>query len=101
MADLIPDTVKLAAQRAFIRTTAQAYSTSISASLVIAVVDLLVTPGNWLVTVVAVLTALVTPLAAGAAAYFSWIHKGLEGIPSEYENAAVLAVNTAKGPKGL
>lgn len=89
MADaVIPEAAKVAAKRAFWRTTAQGYATSITASLVLSVVALLQDGTNWLAVVVAVVTAIVTPLAAGLAAYFNWLSKG---IPGEYEDAAIEA----------
>lgn len=83
---LVPAAAQLAAKRAFVRTTAQGYATSITGSLVISVVSLIQNPGEWLIVVIAILTALLTPLAAGAAAYWSWLSKG---IPDEYAVAAV------------
>lgn len=88
---VIPPTAQLAAKRAFVRTTAQGYATSITGSLVISIVSLITNPGDYLVVVVAVLTAIVTPVAAGAAAYWSWLAKG---IPDEYAAAAL------RGPFG-
>lgn len=82
--ELIPASVQVAAKRAFIRTTAQGYATSITASLILSIVSLLQNPGDWLIVVVAVLTAVLTPLAAGGAAYWSWIAKG---IPEDYAAA--------------
>jgi hypothetical protein len=53
--------------------------------LVIAVVSLITDSTNWLLVVVAIVTAAVTPLAAGAAAYFQWVAKG---IPEDYAVSA-------------
>jgi hypothetical protein len=83
---IVPPAAQVAAKRAFIRTTAQGYATSITGSLVLSIVSLLTNPGDWLLVVVAVITAVVTPLAAGAAAYWSWIAKG---IPDDYAMVAL------------
>jgi len=84
---VVPEAAKLAAKRAFIRTTAQGYATSISASLILSAVALIQDPTNWLAVVVAVVAAVITPLGAGLAAYWNWLSKG---IPAEYEDAAIV-----------
>lgn len=84
MTKIVPDSVRLAAKRGFVRTTSQAYATAlaggISATAVLAVVTgevpLLATVITWGV-------AVVSPLAAGAASYLSIVSKG---IPDEYQN---------------
>lgn len=83
---VIPPETKLAAKRAFWRTTSQGYATSISASLIISIVSLITSSEDWLIVLVAVITAIVTPPAAGLAAYFQWLGKG---IPEEYVPAAI------------
>lgn len=88
--EIVPAAAKLAAKRAFVRTTAQGYATSISASLILSAVALIQDSTNWLAVVVAVVTAIVTPLAAGAAAYWSWLSKG---IPGDYVQAAEAEFN--------
>ena len=91
---VIPPAAKLAAKRAFVRTTAQAYGASITGSLVIAAIGLIRDNSDWLNVVVLVLVALLTPPVAGLAAYFQWLRKG---IPDEYEEAAV----EQRGGRGL
>lgn len=79
----IPDQLKLAAKRGFIRTTTQAYSTAlaggISATAILAIVTGEVPLVAQLVTIG---VALVSPLAAGAASYLSILSKG---IPDDYQ----------------
>lgn len=82
--ELIPAGVRIAARRAFIRTTAQAYAASLTVGLLTSVVSLLVDYGQWLTVIVAVLLAIVSPLLAGLVAYFQWIAKG---IPEDYTTA--------------
>lgn len=82
---LIPENASLAARRGFIRTTAQSYgatlTTGISATVVLGVVtgEVALVP-----TLVTLGVALVSPLIAGAASYFSILSSG---IPAEYEPA--------------
>lgn len=83
---VIPPAAKLAAKRAFWRTTAQGYATSITGSLIVSAVSLITNQEDWLMVVVAIITAIVTPPAAGLAAYNQWLAKG---IPDEYEEAAI------------
>ncbi|UOQ58544.1 hypothetical protein MUN78_06900 [Leucobacter allii] len=82
MARIVPDEVRVAAKRGFVRSTAQAYATAlaggVSATTVLAVatgeVPVLATVVTWAV-------ALVSPLAAGAASYLDILSKG---IPTDY-----------------
>lgn len=82
MTDLVPDQTQLAAKRGFIRTTAQSYgatlTTGISASVVTGVVtgEVQVVP-----TIITLAVALVAPVIAGAASYFSILG---DGIPEDY-----------------
>ena len=86
MTSIIPESLKLAAKRGFVRTTAQAYAatltTGISASVVLGVVAGTV---ELAPTVVTLSIALLSPLLAGAASYLSIVSRG---IPEEYVDAA-------------
>lgn len=82
---LVPADTVLAAKRGFLRTTAQAYATSIptggvSAGAVLALVQ----DPNPAVIVATAVAALVSPLLAGLASYLSIVSTG---IPVEYEPA--------------
>lgn len=85
--EIIPAANRLAAKRAFVRTTAQAYAatltTGISASVVLGVVTGTVEVVPILVTLG---VALVSPLIAGAAAYA----QNIGGIPQEYTDSALV-----------
>ncbi|MEV8023650.1 hypothetical protein [Microbacterium sp. NPDC080220] len=84
---IVPDSTKLAAKRGFIRTTAQAYSTSlaggISTTVIIGLTTGEVQPIPLAITVG---VALVTPLLAGAASALSILSRG---IPGEYVEAGL------------
>ena len=86
MTSIIPESLKLAAKRGFVRTTSQAYAatltTGISASVVLGVVAGTV---ELAPTVVTLSIALLSPLLAGAASYLSIVSRG---IPEEYVDAA-------------
>lgn len=88
MSNVIPENVRLAAKRAFVRTTYQAYAATLSAGLpsATAIVALIQNPTGWLLAGITVALAVVSPLAAGAAAYLQWTAKGL---PDDYLPAAV------------
>ena len=81
--NVIPEHVRLAARRGFIRTTAQGYAATltggIAASGILAVVNGEV---DYVTVGVTIGVALVSPLAAGLASYLSIISKG---IPDEYQ----------------
>lgn len=85
MTKTIPDEVRVAAKRGFVRTTAQSYATAlaggISATALLAIVagevPLTATLITWGV-------AAVSPLIAGAASYLSIISKG---IPEDYQTS--------------
>lgn len=84
---LIPADASLAAKRGFIRTTAQAYGTSLAGGLTIAAVTdafAQVADGNAAPLIIAAVVTLVSPLIAGAASYFSILSRG---IPADYESA--------------
>src|SRR6185369_11359253 len=81
MFDSVPATVKLAAKRAFIRTTAQSYAATLTAGLLASVINLIVNPGDWLNVLVLVLLAVLTPPLAGLVAAFQWLG---DKIPVEY-----------------
>lgn len=80
---IIPAATKIAAKRAFIRTTAQAYAatltTGISASVVIGVVT-----GEVDIVAIGITlgVALVSPLLAGAASALTMLYRG---IPEDYQ----------------
>lgn len=80
----IPATVRLAARRGFIRTTAQAYSTALaggaSAATVIAIIEDSTSVTAYAVTAA---VAVLSPLLAGASSYLSIIARG---VPEEYAN---------------
>jgi len=85
--NLIPEAVKIAAKRGFIRTTFQAYAATIpsggiSAAVLASVLDS-PDPKAVLVTVAA---ALLSPPLAGLASYLSITSKG---IPEDYQPAGV------------
>lgn len=81
----IPPGVLQAAKRGFIRTTAQAYSTSllggISASVIINTIE---GEPNWVALGITAGVAVVSPLLAGAASFLSIIAKG---VPADYLDA--------------
>lgn len=87
MEKAVPARVRLAAKRAFIRTTAHAYAATlsggISATVIITVVTGQVDPLTFGVTVG---VALVSPLLGGLASYASMI---ANGVPAEYRAAAL------------
>jgi hypothetical protein len=80
---IVPIGVRLAARRAFIRSTAQGYAATLGGSITTTAVLALVRGEVDPLTVgVTVGVAAVTPLLAGAAAYASFIAKG---IPEDYQ----------------
>ncbi len=85
---IIPEAEKLAAKRAFIRTTYQAYAATLSTGLpsAVAIVTLIQDPTRWLLAAVTVALALVSPVLAGAAAYAA--NRG--GLPQEYTDATLV-----------
>jgi hypothetical protein len=94
---IVPDSLQLAAKRAFVRTTYQAYAATLTSGLIVSAVSLITDPSNLLTVAVAGVTALVTPLAAGAAAYLSFISKGL---PGEYVTEAAVVIGIDDEPVG-
>lgn len=80
---IVPDDVKIAAKRGFIRTTYQAYAATIASATIsaAAVLSLIDNPDPKLL-VATVLAAIVPPPLAGLASYFSITAKG---IPSDYQ----------------
>jgi len=80
MGKIIPAATRLAAKRAFVRTTTQAYGASIPTALTVGLIsDALADPAKAAITVAA---AALSPLLAGAASYFSFLG---QGIPTEYD----------------
>ena len=96
---IVPDSLQLAAKRAFVRTTYQAYAATLTGGLIVSAVSLITDPSNFLPVVVATVTAVITPPAAGLASYLSFISKGL---PEEYvtEAAVVIAIDDDTEPVG-
>jgi hypothetical protein len=85
--ELIPGAVKLAAKRAFIRTTFQAYAATIPAGGVsAAVLASVVNNPEPVAIVTTVVAALVSPPLAGLAAY---LNIASQGIPVDYTVAAI------------
>lgn len=84
---IVPASVKLAAKRGFIRTTAQAYAATLTTG-VSATVILGVATGEieLIPTLITLGVAVASPVLAGAASYLSIISKGL---PEDYVPAAV------------
>ena len=81
--ELIPADVKVAAKRGFLRTTAQAYATSMAGGIsATAIISLLTNSEPWLPILVTWVVALVTPLLSGLASYFSILSRG---IPADYQ----------------
>ena len=81
--ELIPADVKVAAKRGFLRTTAQAYATSLAGGISsTAIISLLTNGEPWLPILVTWVIALVTPLLSGLASYFSILSRG---IPADYQ----------------
>ncbi|MFF2388945.1 hypothetical protein [Agromyces sp. NPDC058104] len=85
---IVPEGVKLAAKRGFVRTTAQAYAATLATGIptAAAVVQLVNDPAGWLLAGVTVGLAIVTPVLAGGAAYLSILSKG---IPEAYADASI------------
>ena len=82
----IPPTVVKAAKRGFIRTTAQAYATTLGGGITATVILGLVTGTvDPIVTAVTFGVAVVSPLLAGAASYLSII---ANGVPVDYLDVA-------------
>lgn len=85
--NVIPASTKLAAKRGFIRTTAQSYATALAGGITATVVLGVVTGEVALVpTIVTAAVTLVSPVLAGAASYLSILSNG---IPEDYEPAAI------------
>ena len=81
--ELIPADVKVAAKRGFLRTTAQAYATSMAGgSSATAIISLLTNSEPWLPRLDTWVVASVTPLLSGLASYFSILSRG---IPADYQ----------------
>ena len=81
--ELIPADVNVAAKRGFLRTTAQAYATSMAGGIsATAIISLLTNSEPWLPILVTWVVALVAPLLSGLASYFSILSRG---IPADYQ----------------
>lgn len=95
MADkIVPAEVVLAAKRAFARTTAQAYATSLGAGLpsAAAVVAFVEddNPSKWWLLAVTLGLAAVSPLFAGLSAYLNIVG---HGIPQDYADATTQIID--------
>lgn len=89
---VVPAATRLAAKRAFIRTTAQAYAATLGGGVTVTGVLAIITGQVDLVTVIVTLAvALVSPVLAGAASYASILGAG---IPDDYK-VGVLAAHSA------
>ena len=84
---IIPAGVKLAAKRAFVRTTYQAYAATLSGGIAVTVI-LAVVRGqvDLLETAITAAAAVLSPPVAGMAAYLDVASKG---IPDDYLPAAL------------
>ena len=91
---IVPTAVVLAAKRAFARTTAQAYATSLGAGLpsAAAVVAFVEddNPAKWWLLTATLVLAVVSPLFAGLSAYLNIVGNG---IPQDYADATVQVVD--------
>jgi len=91
---VVPDAVVLAAKRAFARTTAQAYATSLGAGLpsAAAVVAFVQddNPAKWWLLASTLVLAAVSPLFAGLSAYLNIVG---HGIPQDYADATTQIVD--------
>lgn len=84
MSNIIPADTKRAAQRGFIRTTAQGYAATLSGGIAVTAILSIVNGEVELLTAGVTLgVALVSPLLAGLASYLSITAKG---IPEDYES---------------
>lgn len=86
--ELVPQHVKLAAKRGFIRTTYQAYAATLTTGIpsATAILTLVQDSTGWLLAGITAGLAVVTPPLAGLAAYMSITAKGL---PEDYVPAAI------------
>lgn len=86
--NLIPAAVGRAATRGFIRTTAQAYATSIPTTLSVGFIgDAFENPTK---TIITILIGVLTPVLAGSASFFSIIGNG---VPADYQVDAPIEVD--------
>lgn len=82
----IPTNVLLAAKRAFVRTTAQAYATALAGGIsTTAILSLMVGDANWVEYIITWVVALISPILAGLASYLNIIG---DGIPEAYRGLA-------------
>ena len=83
MSKIVPEHVRLAAKRGFVRTTAQGYAATLSGGIAASTIISVVTGEVDLLTVgVTFGVALVAPFVAGLASYLSITSSG---IPDEYQ----------------
>lgn len=96
---IVPARTKIAAKRACIRTTAQAYAATLTTGLSASVVLGLVTGEVQLIpTLVTLLIAVISPALAGAASYLSILSSG---IPDDYQPANPGLVYGKHDPRDL
>lgn len=81
----IPDVIRIASNRAFLRTMYQGYSGTLTVGLLTSVVALAVSGGDWRTTLTAVAIAVLSPPLSGLVAKFQWLG---DKIPVEYGPAA-------------
>lgn len=87
---IIPANVHVAAKRAFLRTTAQAFAASVpTGGIAIASIVGLITEPDWIVIIATILAAILTPFLAGLSAYLNILSKG---IPEAYIGEVVTDV---------
>lgn len=86
---VIPAALNLAAKRAFIRTTYQAYAATLTTGIpsAAAIVALIQDPTGWLLAGVTLALAVVSPPLAGLASFASIISKGL---PADYGDVTLV-----------
>lgn len=79
---VIPPDLHVAAKRAFVRTTAQAYAATLSGGgITVAMLVSLIKEPDWVVIISTLVVALLTPFVAGLVAYLNIMSKG---IPEAY-----------------
>lgn len=93
----IPPNILLAAKRAFIRTTSQAYATAIAGGIsTTAILSLMAGEASWVEYIITWVVALLSPLLAGLASYLNMIS---DGIPEAYTGKVVTEQDRSYIPK--
>ena len=92
---IVPEAAHFAAKRGFIRTTAQSFAATIpTGGISAAAIVSLVREPDPLLFIATAAAALLSPVLAGLASYFSILSSG---IPTEYVEAAVEAATEIDG----